>query len=198
MNPPRKEKHVGTHRVGARPNTPRRDAADGSMEKGMCEIWSGRMPVPCPGGAAGTWLAIPTAFRITESVCRLPISRSGRPDPDRRRGRRRRSCRAGCRYPPCHSADRSPTRRRALISGAAESVGHRQYPAGLVRADGVVPALAECLDQGRVGHGRGPARDGDGPAVYQDLPAASRLTVIVLSAPSPSTDGMPAAGATSR
>ena len=60
-----------------------------------------------------------------------------------------------------------------VVAGAAEEVRPRQRAVGLVQRDGVVAALAEDLDQRRVGDGRRAAEDGDGAAVDQD--AAGRV-----------------------
>ena len=56
-----------------------------------------------------------------------------------------------------------------VVAGAAEQLRGRQRAVGLVERDGVVAALAEHLDQGRVGDRRRAAGDRDGPAVDEDL-----------------------------
>ena len=55
-----------------------------------------------------------------------------------------------------------------------------------------LPALAEHLDQAGVGDSGGAALDRHGAAVDENVPAALRLVVIVLSRLSPNSDSMPA------
>ena len=70
----------------------------------------------------------------------------------------------------------------------------RQRAVGFVERDRVVAGLAEDLDPGRVGDGRRAADDATAPPLTSRLPAALRLSVIVLLALSPIAVRMPAAG----
>src|SRR5205823_5555407 len=56
-----------------------------------------------------------------------------------------------------------------VVARAAEDVGGRQRPVGLVERDLVVAGLAEDLDERGSGDGRGTARDGNSAAVDEDV-----------------------------
>ena len=77
-----------------------------------------------------------------------------------------------------------------VVAGAAEQVGARQRAVGFVEGDGVVAALAEDLDQAGIGDGAVPPMT-TAPPLTRMVPAASRLTVIVLSSASPNMVSTP-------
>ena len=81
-----------------------------------------------------------------------------------------------------------------VVAGAAEQLRLRQGAVGLVEGDGVVAALAEDLDQAVLATVGVPPRIATAPPLTRIVPAASRLTVMVLSMASPMMLSMPAAG----
>ena len=81
-----------------------------------------------------------------------------------------------------------------VVAGAAEQVGPGSAPLASLSVMVSLPPWPNDLDQAGVGDRRRAARESrTAPPLTRIVPAASRLTVIVLSRPSPKTVSLPAA-----